>query len=62
MLNVINAIEEKLQAQKDEIFFKDMQIKDLKEKLQAAENERDAMAAKLKAVESYIEQNEGATA
>lgn len=55
MLNVINAIEEKLQAQKDEIFFKDLQIKDLKEKLEAAENERGALAAKLKAVEEYIE-------
>ena len=39
MLNVIGAIEEKLQAQKDEIFFKDMQINDLRERLAAAEKE-----------------------
>lgn len=39
MLNVIGAIEEKLQAQKDDIFFKDMQIKDLRERLAAAEKE-----------------------
>lgn len=39
MINIINAIEEKLQAQKDDIFFKDLQIKDLKEQLAKAEKE-----------------------
>jgi hypothetical protein len=39
MLNVIKAIEEKLQAQKDEIFFKDLQIKDLSNRLAEAEKE-----------------------
>ena len=36
MKNVIEAIEEKLQAQKDEIYFKDLQIEDLKRQLDAA--------------------------
>lgn len=39
MVNVINAIEEALQAQKDAIFFKDLQIEDLKKQLAAAEAE-----------------------
>lgn len=39
MLNVIEVIEAKLQAQKDEIFFKDLEIKDLKTKLALAEAE-----------------------
>lgn len=47
MKNVIAAIEEKLQAQKDEIFFKDLQIEDLKNKLAAAE-------AEIKDLESII--------
>lgn len=56
MLNVIAAIEEKLQAQKDEIFFKDLEIKDLKNKLAAAE-------AEIKDLESIIAEDvrEGAT-
>ena len=37
MINVIEAIEEKLKAQKDEIFFKDLQIKELKARLKRAE-------------------------
>ncbi len=36
---IIEAIEAKLQAQKDDIFFKDLQIQDLKEQLAAAEKE-----------------------
>lgn len=40
MTNIIEAIEAKLQAQKDEIFFKEMQIKDLKERLETAEKEK----------------------
>lgn len=40
MMNVIKAIEEKLQAQKDEIFFKNLQIEELKEQLAQAEKER----------------------
>lgn len=40
MINVIKAIEEKLQAQKDEIFFKDLQIKELKARIEEAEKER----------------------
>lgn len=40
MLNVIEAIEKQLQAQKDDIFFKDLQIKDLTARLAAAENEQ----------------------
>lgn len=39
MTNVIEAIEEKLQLQKDEIFFKNMQIESLKEQLAKAEAE-----------------------
>ena len=39
MINVINAIEEKLQAQKDDIYFKDLQIADLKNQLEAARSE-----------------------
>lgn len=39
MLNIIETIEAKLKAQKDDIFFKDMLIKDLQERLQAAELE-----------------------
>lgn len=39
MLNVIEAIEKELQAQKDAVFFKDLQIKDLKEQLAAAQDE-----------------------
>ena len=39
MINVINAIEEKLQAQKDDLFFKDLQIEDLKKQLTEAETE-----------------------
>ena len=56
MVNVIAAIEEKLQAQKDEIFFKDIEIKDLKNKLAAAE-------AEIKDLESIIAADirEGAT-
>ena len=47
MVNVIEAIEEKLQAQKDAIFFKDLQIEELKKQLAAAEQE----IAELKGVE-----------
>lgn len=36
MVNVIEAIEEKLIAQKDEIYFKDLQIKELKKQLEEA--------------------------
>lgn len=36
---IIETIEAKLQAQKDDIFFKDLLIKDLKEQLAAAEKE-----------------------
>lgn len=39
MINVINAIEEKLQAQKSEIIYKDLQIDDLKKQLAAANEE-----------------------
>ena len=39
MTNIIEAIEAKLQEQKDAIFFKDLQINELKEKLSAAEKE-----------------------
>lgn len=48
MINVIEAIEEKLQAQKNDIFFKDIQIKDLKEQLEHAEAERDTAVYELK--------------
>lgn len=42
MLNVIEAIERQLQAQKDDIFFKDIEIKDLKAQIVElqAENKR----------------------
>lgn len=39
MLNIIEAIEKQLQAQKDDIFFKDLQINELREQLAAAEAE-----------------------
>ena len=39
MKNVIEAIEEKLQAQKDDIYFKDLQIADLTRQLEAAHAE-----------------------
>jgi predicted nucleic acid-binding Zn-ribbon protein len=56
MTNVIKAIEEKLQAQKDEIFFKEIEIKDLKNQLAAAK-------AEIKDLESIIAADirEGAT-
>ena len=41
MLNIIEAIEKELQAQKDEIFFKDLQIKELKETIAQREKELD---------------------
>ena len=40
---IIETIEAKLQEQKDDIFFKDLQIADLKEKLAAAEKENAAL-------------------
>ena len=39
MKNIIEAIEERLQAQKDDIYFKELQIAELKARLAAAENE-----------------------
>lgn len=48
MMNVINAIEEKLQAQKDEIFFKDLQITELKNQVAAAEQEIAALKGAVK--------------
>lgn len=39
MINVIEAIEKQLQAQKDEIFFKDLQITELKQQLAKAETQ-----------------------
>ena len=56
MVNVIAAIEEKLQAQKDEIFFKELQISELKKQLAAAE-------AEIKDLENLIteDEEEGAT-
>ncbi len=39
MKNIIEVIEAKLQAQKDDIFFKDLQIKELRENLAEAEKE-----------------------
>ena len=47
MRNVIEAIEEKLQAQKDDIFFKKIQIDDLKKQLEKANAERDKALAEL---------------
>lgn len=40
MKNIVEAIEKELQALKDEIYFKDIQIADLKNRLEAAENEK----------------------
>ena len=51
MINIIEAIEKQLQAQKDDIFFKDLQIKDLTQKLNEAEAEKAALIAKLEAAE-----------
>lgn len=39
MMNIIEAIEARLQAQKDDIYFKDLQITDLKQRLAKAEKE-----------------------
>ena len=39
MKNIIETIEAKLQAQKDDIFFKDLQIADLKTSLEEAQKE-----------------------
>ncbi len=39
MTNIIEAIEKQLQAQKDEIFFQALQIKDLQTQLAEAEKE-----------------------
>ena len=39
MNNIIEIIEEQLQKQKDEIFFKDMLIKDLRASLEKAQKE-----------------------
>lgn len=39
MTNIIEAIEAKLQAQKDEIYIKNLQIADLEERLAKAEKE-----------------------
>lgn len=39
MKNIIEAIEARLQAQKDDIFFKDLQIAELRNQLAAAEQE-----------------------
>ena len=40
MKNIIEVIEAKLQEQKDELFVKDLLIRDLKDKLKAAEKEK----------------------
>jgi len=45
MINVIEAIEAKLQEQKDAIYFKDLQIKDLKNQLTEAQKEIAALKA-----------------
>lgn len=57
MINVIEAIEEKLQAQKDEILFKNFQIEDLKKQidelkdaLDIAEAEREKAVYELKRI------------
>lgn len=39
MINIIEAIEKQLQAQKDDIFFKDLQIEDLQKQLETAKSE-----------------------
>lgn len=41
MINVIEAIEKQIQALKDEIFFKDLQIENLKKQLEEAEKEKE---------------------
>lgn len=41
MINVIEAIEKQIQALKDEIFFKDLQIENLKKQLVEAEKEKE---------------------
>ena len=43
MKNIIEAIEAKLQAQKDEIFFNELQISELKKQISAAEIEIENM-------------------
>lgn len=39
MMNIIEAIEKMLQAQKDDIFFKDLQIKEFKDQIERLEKE-----------------------
>ena len=46
MKNIIEAIEKELQAQKDEIFFKNVQIEDLKRQLAEASKELEELKAK----------------
>ena len=43
MTNIIEAIEAKLQEQKDAIFLKDLQIEDLKNQLSEAKKEIDTL-------------------
>ena len=58
MNNIIEAIEAKLQAQKDEIFFKNIQIEDLKQKLEEAEKEIADLKITVNAVNYFIEKGE----
>ena len=60
MVNVIAAIEEKLQAQKDEIFFKDLQISELKKKLEAAEIELEEANGTIRIIEEEYRKVKGA--
>lgn len=52
MINVINAIEKQLQEQKDDIFFKQLQIDNLKEKLAAANAEIEELKKGIKVYEN----------
>ena len=47
MNNIIEVIEAKLQEQKDDLIFKDLIIKDLKDKLHAAEKEKAELLLRL---------------
>ncbi len=55
MNNIIEAIEAKLQAQKDEIFFKNLQIEDLKRQLEEAEKEIADLKITVNVVNDFIE-------
>ena len=62
MTNIIEAIEKQLQAQKDDIYFQQVQIENLKKQLAEAEEDKTALLQQLSVAESEIGRLKGATA